>query len=161
MSKPDRKDRLPFENVPLDRVDADILRSLDQNGRLSMRQLAPTIGLSAPSVTERVSRLEDVGIIRSYGIEVDTKAIGFKVTALTRIRPLPGQLHRVEAMIEACPEVVECDRVTGDDPFVARLVLRSVEHLDTVLKRFADYAVTSTTIVKARSVSRRLPRDDV
>jgi Lrp/AsnC family leucine-responsive transcriptional regulator len=157
MSKPERGPDLPSEKSPLDRVDAAILRNLHEQPRLSMRQLAPLIGLSAPSVAERVRKLEEAGIIRGYGIEIDSQALGHTITALSRIRPLAGQLHRVEAMIRQCPEIIECDRMTGDDPFLARLAVRSVAHLDAVLATFADYAVTSTTIVKARTVERRLP----
>lgn len=157
MSKPRTGSRLPDEKSPLDQIDAAILRGLDDDARLSMRQLAPVVGLSAPSVTERVRKLEEAGIIRSYGVEIDPKPLGYAMTALARIRPFAGQLHRVEDMIRQCPEIVECDRMTGDDPFLARLVVRSVEHLDIVLTSFADYAVTSTTIVKARCVERRLP----
>ena len=53
--------------------------------------------------------------------------------------------------------MTECDKVTGDDAFIARVLLRSVEHLDHILAQIADRADTSTAIVKSQPVKRRLP----
>jgi len=55
------------------------------------------------------------------------------------------------------PEVVECDKVTGDDCFVARLFVRSMEHLDEVVDRIAEEATTHTSIVKGQLIRRRAP----
>ncbi|MNV49648.1 AsnC family protein [compost metagenome] len=74
-----------------------------------------------------------------------------------RIRPLPGQLAAVEQLIRDTPEFCECDKVTGDDCFVARVFVRSIEQLDGVLDRIADKAQTNTAIVKAQTIRRRPP----
>ncbi len=55
------------------------------------------------------------------------------------------------------PEIVECDKVTGDDCFVARLFARSMEHLDELVERLAVEATTSTAIVKGQLIARRPP----
>jgi Lrp/AsnC family transcriptional regulator, leucine-responsive regulatory protein len=70
---------------------------------------------------------------------------------------LPGQLHLVEEVIRRIPEFVECDKVTGDDCFICRLFLRSIEQLDEILSKVTERAETSTAIVKSTPVSRRLP----
>ncbi len=74
-----------------------------------------------------------------------------------RVKPLPGQLHLVEEVIRRIPEFVECDKVTGDDCFVCRLVLRSIEQLDEILSKVTERAETSTAIIKSTPVPRRLP----
>jgi len=73
------------------------------------------------------------------------------------VRPLPGQLHIVERIIEEIPEIIECDKVTGDDCFIARLVIRSMSDLDGILDRVAERAETNTAMIKASPVKRRLP----
>jgi Lrp/AsnC family leucine-responsive transcriptional regulator len=73
------------------------------------------------------------------------------------VRPLPGQLHIVERIIEEIPEIIECDKVTGDDCFIARLVIRSMADLDGILDRVAERAETNTAMIKASPVKRRLP----
>jgi Lrp/AsnC family leucine-responsive transcriptional regulator len=113
--------------------------------------------MSAPSVAERVRRLETSGIIRGFNLDLDPRAIGYQVRAMVRIRPLPGKLHLVERLIQETPEFVECDKITGDDPFLARLVVLSIEQMDDVLEALSEHAVTSTAVIKGTSVKRRLP----
>ena len=122
-----------------------------------MSDLARAVGLSAPSVAERVRKLEASGIVRAFTIAVDPKALGYALEAIVRIKPRPGHLHAVERMLKEQPQIVACDKVTGDDCFIARLCLRSVEDLDALLDPLHERAETSTAIVKSSSVRSRLP----
>ncbi len=140
----------------LDDVDKRILQLLSNDGRMSVKDLAQHVGLSAPSTSERIKRLEERGVIRGFTVEIDPASIGFTLQAIIRVRPLPGKLHVVQQLIEAIPEISECDKVTGDDCFIARLHVRSIEELDTILDRIADKAETNTSIVKLQPVKRRL-----
>lgn len=157
MSKANSQIRIQTEKSSLDGVDARILRALDADARLSMSELARVVGMSAPSVSERVRRLEAAGVIRGFTLDVDTRAIGYQIRAMVRIRPLPGKLHLVEKLIQDRPEFIECDKITGDDPFLARLVVRSIEEMDDVLEALSEHAVTSTAVIKGTSVKKRLP----
>ncbi|MNF08174.1 AsnC family protein [compost metagenome] len=74
-----------------------------------------------------------------------------------RIKPLPGMLKKVEQMIQEIPEVIECDKVTGEDCFIVRLVAHSMEQLDHILDKLAERAQSNTSIVKTTPVKRRLP----
>lgn len=149
--------RLQYENSPIDAVDSRILAALDADSRLSMSELARLVGMSAPAVSERVRRLEAGGVIRGFTLDVDARALGYQIRALVRIRPLPGKLHVVEKLIQDTPQFIECDKITGDDPFLARLVVHSIEEMDDVLEALSDHAVTSTAVIKGTSVARRLP----
>lgn len=141
----------------LDEVDKRIVDILVENARVSLKELAARVNLSSPSTSERLKRLEERGVIRAFTVDVDPHALGYTLQAIVRIRPLPGQLQRVQGLIEEIPEFSECDKVTGDDCFVARLHLRSIEQLDEILDRLIDKAETNTAIVKAQPVKRRLP----
>lgn len=149
---------IQFGKSSLDETDARILTELDSNARLSMSELARAVGMSQPSVSERVRKLQAAGIIRGFTIDVDTRAIGYPIRAMVKIRPLPGKLHLVERLIQEQPGFVECDKITGDDPFLARLVVNSIEQMDDVLESLSEHAVTSTAVIKGASVKRRLPR---
>ncbi len=148
---------LKIKNSVLDEIDQALIALLADNARLSTAELARSVGLSAPSVAERLRRLEEDGVVRAYTVELDPKALGYTLTAIVRVRPLPGQPHTVERLLVESPEVVDCDKVTGEDCFVARYLLRSIEELDPILERIAQRAQTSTSIVKASPVKRRLP----
>jgi Lrp/AsnC family transcriptional regulator, leucine-responsive regulatory protein len=141
----------------LDAVDGKLLRLMEKNSRTSIAELARSLGMSPPSVAERMKRLEEAGVIRRYTVEVDAAALGYAFAAYVRVRPAPGQLHRVMELVAALPEIVECDRITGDDCFLARVYVRSVEELDRVIDRIAPFAQTSTSIIKSSPVRRRLP----
>ena len=145
------------KNTALDEVDQALVALLTDNARLPTAELARSVGLSAPSVAERLRRLEEDGVVRGYTVELDPKALGYTLTAIVRIKPLPGQLHTVERLLIESPEVVECDKVTGEDCFVARYLLRFIEELDPILERIAQRAQTSTSIVKTSPVKRRQP----
>lgn len=123
----------------------------------AMSELSRIVGMSAPSVSERVRRLEAIGVIRGFTLDVDTRPLGYQVRAMVRIRPLPGKLHLVEKLIQERPEFIECDKITGDDPFLVRLVVHSIEEMDDVLEALSEHAVTSTAVIKGTSVKRRLP----
>ena len=84
-------------------------------------------------------------------------ALGYSLQALVRVRPLPGLLQKVDKYIQAMPECIESDKVTGEDCFVMRLVVRDIAQLDTLLDGLAEYAQCNTSVVKSSPVKRRLP----
>lgn len=141
----------------LDSTDRRILEALVDNARISLKELASRVDLSSPSVAERLRRLEERGVLRSYTVTVDPQALGYRLQAIVRIRPLPGKLHVVQKQLEEVPEITECDKVTGDDCFIARVFIQSIEQLDQILDRIAQKAETNTVIVKSQPIARRLP----
>lgn len=141
----------------LDSADRLLLEALTRDARMSLKALAAHAGLSSPSTADRLRKLEERGVIRGYTVEIDPAALGYAFEAIVRIRPLPGKLHVVQKLIEETAAISSCDKVTGDDCFVARLHVRSMAELDMVLDRIAEKAATSTSLVKARTVERRPP----
>ncbi|MET0257251.1 MAG: Lrp/AsnC family transcriptional regulator [Methylobacterium sp.] len=137
-----------------DELDRRILSALADDARISLKELAARIGLSSPSTSERLKRLEE-RVIRGFLLDVSPDALGYTLQAMVRIRPLPGKLHAVQRLIEDIPQVVECDKVTGEDCFFARLHVRSIGQLDEILDRIADKSETHTAIVKSQPVRRR------
>ncbi|WP_027911232.1 Lrp/AsnC family transcriptional regulator [Pseudomonas sp. URMO17WK12:I4] len=141
----------------IDEIDQQLIVALTEDSRRSLKALAQISGLSSPSVAERLRKLEEKGVLKGYGVDVDPRAFGYQLQAIVRIRPLPGQLHEVERQIQATPQFTECDKVTGEDCFIARLHVRSMEQLDEILDHINVYALTNTAIVKKTTVKRRLP----
>lgn len=144
-------------NDAFDAIDQRMLEALAGNARMPLKELAEAAGLSSPSAAERLRRLEERDVIRAFTIDVDAAAIGYPLQAIVRVRPLPGQLHIVERLIQEIPEFIECDKVTGDDCFIARLVIRSMAELDGILDKITERAETNTSMIKSSPVQRRLP----
>jgi len=134
----------PATPATLDETDRALLAALAADARQPVSELARLVGLSAPSTAERVRRLEAQGVIERFTVQIDPRALGFTLQAIVRVKPLPGQLHLVEDVIRRIPEFVECDKVTGDDCFVCRLYLHSIEQLDEILSKVTERAETST-----------------
>ncbi|MCE9665551.1 Lrp/AsnC family transcriptional regulator [Halomonas sp. M5N1S17] len=149
--------RLRYENGVPDATDRRLLQALVADARISIAELARLVGLSPPSVSERIKRLEEAGIIEGYTVRINARALGLPLTAWLRIRPIPGQLQRVAEQLKKLPEITECDRITGDDCFIARAHLASVEHLERLIDEIIPYAMTNTAIVQSSPVERRLP----
>jgi Lrp/AsnC family transcriptional regulator, leucine-responsive regulatory protein len=148
------------ENNLLDDINRRLLDELQRDGRAGFAELGRRVGLSAPAVAERVGRLEREGVITGYRAEVDPQAIGYSLSAVVRIRPFARQLHKIPEIAAETPEIVECERITGEDCFLMRLHVRAMDDLEPVLDRFTPFGQTTTSIVHSAPVARRpLPLD--
>jgi Lrp/AsnC family leucine-responsive transcriptional regulator len=155
--KPRTRDATAYEAKLLDSVNLQLLKELSLDGRIGMAELGRRVGMSPPAVTERVQRLEGAGVIAGYCAEVDPAAVGFPVSAIVRIRPSPGQLQRIPEIAQETPEVAECYRITGEDCYLMRFHLRSIDDLEETLDRFTPYGLTTTSIIHSVPVPRRGP----
>jgi Lrp/AsnC family leucine-responsive transcriptional regulator len=142
-------------NGSLDPTNCLLIAELQRDARLSLAELGRRVGLSSPAVAERLQRLEQNGTITGYRAEVDPRALGLPLSAFIRIRPSPGQIQNVAALAKETPEVVECNRVTGDDCYIMRAHLRDVLHLEEVIDRFTVLGQTTTSIMQSSPVSAR------
>ncbi|WP_299408603.1 Lrp/AsnC family transcriptional regulator [uncultured Roseobacter sp.] len=147
---------LRSEGSMLDGIDAAILRELCADARIPRAELSRRVGLSAPSVADRVRRLEDVGIITGYGARIDPARLGYGLTILIRARPLPGEMGNMIEAIQDTLQIVACDRVSGEDCFVARAHVRDVAEMEAVIDRIVPFGATNSSIVQSSPVQERL-----
>lgn len=150
--------RSRYVSRPTDTIDRAIIAALTEDGRVTIRELAAQIGLSSPSVTERILKLKDAGAILGYGVLIDPKVFGLGTSAYVRLNAMPGQVKKLELMLADSPEVVEADRVTGQDCFIAKIVVNDEHELQSVVDRFIPFASTDTAIIQSSPVMRRLPK---
>jgi Lrp/AsnC family leucine-responsive transcriptional regulator len=139
----------------LDATNLRLLSELQEDARLSLAELGRRVGLSSPAVADRLARLEEDGVIRGYHADIDPRAVGYALSVVIRIRPAPRELRKVADVARETPEVVRCDRVTGEDCYVMRAHVRDVEHLEEVIDRFAIYGQTTSSIVQSSPVPAR------
>ncbi|MEM9387027.1 MAG: Lrp/AsnC family transcriptional regulator [Pseudomonadota bacterium] len=142
---------------PLDKIDRSIIDLLERDARASLAQIGKTVGLTGPAVGERLRRMRDSGQLGGFVARVDLAALGYPIQALVRVKPHSGQLWAVERMIRDERRFVSCDRVTGDDCYVARLVLAELAELDEILSALHERAETTTSLVKSSIFADRLP----
>src|ERR1022692_4255617 len=118
----------------LDETGWHLLQALQQNARLSYTELGQRVGLSLPSVAERVRKMEEAGIITGYHAEVNLAKLGMPVQAIIHLQSIGGKtcLHAVSQVSELA-EVLECARVTGSDAIIVKVVAVSLDHLAQVI----------------------------
>jgi Lrp/AsnC family transcriptional regulator, leucine-responsive regulatory protein len=143
------------EGALLDEINLRVLAELQADARLSLAELGRRVGLSSPAVAERVARLEQEQVILGYHARLNPRALGLALTAVIRAKPGPRQLHQVGELARKTPEVVDCRRITGDDCYIMTVHVRSVEHLEEVIDRFAAHGQTTTSIVQSAPVPAR------
>lgn len=139
----------------LDELSVRLLTELTADPRLRTTELARRLGVSAPTVRERVTRLEEAGVIRGYRLEIDPAAVGLPVAAWVRLRPGPGQAGRIIEVAQQTPQVVECHRISGEDCFLIRLQLSGIDALEAVLERFLIHGQATTSFVISTPVPPR------
>jgi Lrp/AsnC family leucine-responsive transcriptional regulator len=139
----------------LDNTGWRILKELQGNARLTHKELGRRVNLSAPAAAERMRRMEEAGIITGYRAQVDPEKVGLPLTAIVRIE-VPGANHKkVEALVVELPEVLECHRATGTDCYVMKVVLASMNHLQTLLDKLVPWGSPVTSIVISSPVPGR------
>jgi Lrp/AsnC family leucine-responsive transcriptional regulator len=146
---------VPANQREIDDTNRRLLVELQDDARLTLAELGRRVGLSAPAVAERLARLEEDGVITGYTAKIDPRALGYELSAVIRIRPAPRELKKVAELAQRTPEVVECNRITGEDCFILKLHLRDVDHLEEVIDRFVPCGQTTTSIVQSSPVPGR------
>ena len=128
------------ENSTLDRIDRQLVAALRKNARLSNKELAARVGLSASSCLERVRRLESRGVLRGYHAEVDPRALGVGLQAVVAVRLSRHSRALVDSFREhvlGTPEVRMVYHVAGASDFLLHVAVRDPEHLrELVLSAF-------------------------
>ena len=123
--------------MEFDRYDLQILRLLQENGRLSNQELADRIGLSPSPCLRRVRTLEDAGVIAGYRALVDAKALGLSLLALIHIsmdQHTPERFEGFEGAIRDIPEVLECLLITGQAAdYQLKVVVRDMDAYQQLL----------------------------
>ena len=150
--------RLKRDEIGLDGVDREILEALQANCRISMSKLGEKVGLSAPSVVERVRRLENEGFIKGYHAMLDASRLGIDITAFIGVSVnTPVAIDGFELQVSEVNDVLECYHVTGEHSLLLKIRTRntdSLEHLIRRLRSIPGVTRTQTSVVLSTPVER-------
>lgn len=131
----------------MDKTDKLILSKLQQNARVSLKELAASVYLSSPATAARLERLEKDGIITGYGVKLDHKKLGYPVVAFINLEMQPRQKEEFYPFVKACPNVIECNCVTGHYSMLLKVAFPSTEELDGFIGKLQNFGNTETQIV--------------
>ncbi|TDW86727.1 MULTISPECIES: Lrp/AsnC family transcriptional regulator [Kribbella] len=145
----------------LDPTDWAILNELQEDARLSLTQLGKRVNLSASATTERVRRLESIGVITGYRAEIDLTKVGYPVLAVVRLK-YPGNKHEpLHRLLAERREILECLRTTGDDCYTLKVAAASMPHLEELVNELTDFGSTTTNLVYSQTQRYRGPQKPV
>jgi Lrp/AsnC family transcriptional regulator, leucine-responsive regulatory protein len=122
------------EKIEVDELDLTLLRALAADARQSQRALARAVGMSPPAIADRLARLERLGAIRGYRVELDWAALGYPVVVYLAVSANPGaDLSEIARLIRTLPEAQDMSVVTGAFDLLVRLRVRDHTHLRELL----------------------------
>lgn len=149
----------------IDPTDARLLELLQLDGRRSYAELGSMVGLSGPSVHERVKKLEARGVITRYAALVDAAAAGFPLLAFVWLTQAPGTAGAdLNDVFESIPEIEECHHIAGEADYLLKVRARDTADLERVilaLQTTPHVFTTETSVVFSSAFERRpLPTAD-
>ena len=120
--------------MDLDATDRDLLAALLEDARISQRGLAKRVGVAQGTITNRLRRLEEMGVIRGYTVLLDAESIGWTMTVITGLRIQKGSMIDLQQQIAADPRVFAVYDVTGDYDSMVLARVRGRRDLDDLTK---------------------------
>lgn len=135
----------------LDTVDRAIIAALRANARIPYADLARLVGLSGPSVADRVKRLEQIGVITGYHAALDPAAMGLGVVAIVGIEQSDdGDQDKIADHLSDLEEIEDCWFVAGDESFILTVRVADIDALEKSLgrlRKIPGISRTHTTVV--------------
>ncbi|MET0240915.1 MAG: Lrp/AsnC family transcriptional regulator [Sphingobium sp.] len=122
--------------LALDPIDLQILKELQDDGRMTNVDLAHRVGLTAPPCLRRVKALEHRGIIRDYHAAIDPAALGYTITVFVMVSlrsQAEADLRLFEEHVADLPEVRECHMLNGEIDFILKVVARDLQSFQAFL----------------------------
>lgn len=142
----------------MDQIDRKLLAILQQNARMPLKAIAAQVFLSAPAVSARIEKLEAQHLIQGYHARIDQQKLGYHITAFISLELSAQQKPEFYPFIAGCPNVMECNCVTGNYSMLIKVAFPTTQELDQFIGQLQRFGNTSTQIVFSTPVP---PRDVV
>ncbi|PKG51507.1 MULTISPECIES: Lrp/AsnC family transcriptional regulator [Olleya] len=129
-----------------------ILKCLQQNSRQSNAAIGRQVGITSPAVSERIKKMEDLGIIQNHITLISPFEVGYQLKALITLQAFMGKLKPFLEKVKTLDEVVNCYRITGNENIVMEVVLKNHKHLEAFIDQLIVYGECKTQIILSHVV---------
>lgn len=145
----------------MDALDRMLLKLLQEDGRMTVSELSKRLALSRPSVSERMLRLQEKGVITGFGAQVSPAAIGRKIQLIIQLSELKLSPADFEKRIMNDEDILECHRVTGTVSYILKAAVAGMEELSRLVERLMPFGNVNTSVILSTPVWKRtiLPKD--
>lgn len=140
----------------MDTIDLQIIASLLQDGRITMKELGHRVGLTSPATIERVKKLEETGVISGYTAVVNINKVGLPVRAFVLVKVAGNDASK--SLVAFCSNhgrIISCHRITGEADYIIEVATPAVDVLETVIDEFRQYGVTTTQVILSSPVEHK------
>lgn len=141
--------------MSLDNLNWKILKCLQENARQSNAKIGRQVGISSPAVSERIRKMEDLGVIEGYKTIVSPFDVGYQLKAIITLRAFMGKLKPFLEKVKTFDEVINCYRITGDENIVMEVVLKNHNHLESFIDQLIIYGESKTQIILSRVIRQK------
>ena len=140
----------------MDAIDKQIIKILQDNSRVPIKDIARMVSLSSPAVSTRIAKLEKDGIIQEYCLRLNRERLGYHIIAYIQLEMDPSLKFKFHEQMRQCNNVLECCNITGKYSQILKAAFKSTTDLDAFLTRIQAFGRTSTHIVLSAHIP---PRD--
>ncbi|MCF8262092.1 MAG: Lrp/AsnC family transcriptional regulator [Melioribacteraceae bacterium] len=131
----------------LDKIDLKVLDMLQSNSRTKRSTLAEAVGLSIPSLSERLKKLEDHGVVEGYYTRLNPKIFGFDIIAIIHVITESSKYYeKLIQNVNATPEIIECYSILGDGSHIMKAVVKRTSDLESLLGLIQSWAGVNRTV---------------
>ncbi|MDD3223301.1 MAG: Lrp/AsnC family transcriptional regulator [Clostridium sp.] len=131
--------------MKIDNTDIKILKELQLDSRLSIRELSKRVNLSPPSVADRIRKLEDGGIIEGYTIKINEAALDFSIQCIIQIDLKNSKFEKFKEFIYNYPRVIFCYRIAGYSCILLKLSVKSISEIEKFIDSISALDSTTST----------------
>jgi Lrp/AsnC family leucine-responsive transcriptional regulator len=146
------------QTYTIDEIDRQLLNELQSDCKRSLKEIGASVGLKAPSVMERVRKLESAGIIKGYHARLDARRLGLDISAFIGVSISdPKLLKAFETWVDSVAQVLECHHVTGGFTLILKVKTENTEALEQLISRIRSMdgvAGTETMVVLSTHTER-------
>lgn len=139
----------------LDTIDKKILEILQKDAKTPVKDIAKEVYLTSPAVSARISRLIEDKIITGFHATVNPELLGYHIKAFISLEVSPNDKKEFYPYIKKCPNVIECNCVTGDYSMLLEVQFHNTTDLDQFIGELQTFGRTRTSIVFSTSVEHR------
>ncbi|WP_129597414.1 Lrp/AsnC family transcriptional regulator [Anaerophilus nitritogenes] len=140
----------------MDIIDLKILQILQTDGRISMKDLGKTVGLTSPAVSERVKRLEERGVITGYRAMVNPQKLAKTIQAFIDISMSSDQYEKFLTFAQTTSSIIECHHVTGGDCMTLKVIVKDMEELEFLIDEIKKVGNTKTSIILSTPIGHKI-----
>ncbi len=127
-----------------DEIDRMILETLQKDGRITMKKLGEIVHLSSPAVTERVMKMESMGVIESYKAQINPQALGFDVEGWMVVTVGESKLEAFQSFVQKAEEILRADEVPGEKEAVLHFVCENYTGYLELLRKLKEYGTVES-----------------